>query len=90
MSNSSLTFLSRLYVDHLKVMNYADRTVGHRDTTLAQFSAWCEARGILKASEVTKPILERYRRHLHHSRDKRGNPFSAKNQMVRLIPLWTR
>lgn len=87
MSNNSLTFLSRLYVDHLKVMNYADRTVGHRETTLAQFSTWCEERGILKASEVTKPILERYRRHLHHSRDKRGNPFSAKNQMARLIPI---
>ncbi|WP_347332707.1 site-specific tyrosine recombinase XerC [Marinimicrobium locisalis] len=87
MSNNSLTFLSRLYVDHLKVMNYADRTVGHRETTLTQFSAWCEERGILKASEVTKPILERYRRHLHHSRDKRGNPFSAKNQMARLIPI---
>jgi integrase/recombinase XerD len=36
---------------------------------------------------VTKPILERYRRHLHHSRDKRGNPFSARNQVARLIPI---
>ena len=87
MSNNSLAFLSRLYVDHLTVMNYAERTVGHRETTLTQFSDWCQERGIIKASEVTKPILERYRRHLHHSRDKRGNPFSAKNQMARLIPI---
>ena len=36
---------------------------------------------------MTKPILERYRRHLHHSRDRRGNPFSAKNQLARLIPI---
>lgn len=85
--NKSLRFLSRLYVDHLQVMNYSERTVGHRDTTLSQFSGWCEERGIYRANEVTKPILERYRRHLHHSRDKRGNPFSARNQVARLIPL---
>ena len=87
MDNKSLHFLSRLYVDHLKVMNYAERTIDHRETTLSQFNTWCEERGITRASEVTKPILERYRRHLHHSRDKRGNPFSARNQVARLIPL---
>ena len=87
MDNKSLHFLSRLYVDHLQVMNYSERTIGHQDLTLNQFNIWCEERGIVRASEVTKPILERYRRHLHHSRDRRGNPFSAKNQLARLIPI---
>ena len=45
--NKSLPFLGRLYVDHLQVMNYSERTVGHRETTLTQFSDWCEERGIL-------------------------------------------
>ena len=85
--NKSLAFLSRLYIDHLSVMNYAERTIGHREVTLTQFATWCEERGINRASEVTKPILERYRRHLHHSRDSRGNPLSARNQVSRLIPL---
>ena len=87
MDNKSLHFLSRLYVDHLQVMNYSERTIGHQELTLNQFNTWCEERGIVRASEVTKPILERYRRHLHHSRDRRGNPFSAKNQLARLIPI---
>ena len=87
MDNKSLHFLSRLYVDHLQVMNYSERTIGHQDLTLNQFNTWCEERGIVRASEITKPILERYRRHLHHSRDRRGNPFSAKNQLARLIPI---
>ncbi|MBL4865527.1 MAG: site-specific tyrosine recombinase XerC [Pseudomonadales bacterium] len=87
MDNQSLTFLSRLYLDYLDVMHYSDRTIGHRETTLLQFTAWCEERGLTRANEITKPILERYRRHLHHSRDKRGNPLSAKNQLGRLIPL---
>ena len=87
MDNKRLSFLCRLYIDHLQVMNYAERTVDHRITTLEQFSGWCEERGITCANEVTKPILERYRRHLHHSRDKRGNPFSARNQVARLVPI---
>jgi integrase/recombinase XerD len=57
--NKSLTFLSRLYVDHLQVMNYSERTVSHRATTLSQFSQWCEEPGIHRANEVTKPILRK-------------------------------
>jgi integrase/recombinase XerD len=85
--NKGLSFLSRLYLDYMDVMHYSERTIGHRETTLKQFSSWCEERGIHRANEITKPILERYRRHLHHSRDKRGNPFSARNQSARLIAI---
>ncbi len=87
MDNQSLLFLSRLYLDYLHALHYAERTIGHRDTTLSQFILWCEERGIVRANEVTKPILERYRRHLHHSRDRKGHTLSAKNQLARLIPL---
>ena len=87
MDNKSLSFLSRLNLDHMAVMHYSERTIGHRETTMRQFSEWCEERGVTRANEVTKPILERYRRHLHHSRDKRGNPFSARNQTARLIAI---
>lgn len=86
-NSNNLSLLGQLYIDYLKVMNYSERTVAHRELTLTQFSAWCSERGLTRASEVTKPILERYRRHLHHSRDKRGNNLSARNQMARLIPL---
>ncbi|MGS2724886.1 site-specific tyrosine recombinase XerC [Porticoccus sp. GXU_MW_L64] len=87
MNSLSLTFLSRLYLDHLQVMNYAERTITHRHVTLNQFTAWCDERGIGCATDITKPILERYRRHLHHSLDRKGNQLSAKNQLARLVPL---
>ncbi len=87
MDNKSLSFFSRLYLDHLQVMNYSPRTVNHRKLTLGKFTDWCEERGISRANEITKPILERYRRHLHHSRDRTGKPFSARNQAGHLIPL---
>ncbi|WP_020415408.1 site-specific tyrosine recombinase XerC [Microbulbifer variabilis] len=87
MDNKSLRFLSRLYLEHLQVMHYSPRTVGQQITALDQFANWCEERGISRANEVTKPILERYRRHLHHSRDRSGKPYSARNQAARLIPI---
>jgi len=87
MDNKSLRFLSRLYLEHLQVMHYSPRTVGQQTTALDQFANWCEERGIGRANEVTKPILERYRRHLYHSRDRSGKPYSARNQAARLIPI---
>jgi len=87
MSATNLTLLSRLYLDHLAVMNYSQRTIEQRDMILNHFIDWCSERGLDKANDITKPILERYRRYLHHSRDKRGNPMSARNQAVRLTPL---
>lgn len=87
MDNKSLHFLSRLYIDDLGVLNYSERTISHRVVVMAQFVAWCEERSLMRAHEITKPILERYRRHLHHSRDRSGNPLSAKNQVSKLIPI---
>ena len=83
----SLIFLSRLYLDYLQVMNYAERTITHRDVTLRRFNTWCESRYLYRVDEITKPILECYRRHLHHSLDSKGNPLSAKNQLAKLVPL---
>lgn len=36
--------------------------------------AWCEARSIGRPQGVTKPILERYQRHLFHMRKADGKP----------------
>lgn len=87
MDNQSLPFLSRLYLNDLAVLNYSPRTIEHRTMALAHFNEWCEQRGIYRGHEITKPILERYRRYLHHSRDGKGNPVSARNQHGRLIAI---
>lgn len=87
MSAVNLALLSCQYLDYLAVIHYSERTIEQRKMILGHFIAWCDERGLDKANDITKPILERYRRHLHHSRDKRGNPMSARNQAVRLTPL---
>ena len=62
----------RRYLEALRVKNYSERTVENRDVYLRFFVEWCEARGIVRPRDVTKPIVERYQRHLFHLRKDNG------------------
>jgi integrase/recombinase XerD len=75
------------YLEHLRVKNYSERTVENRESYLGFFIAWAEERGITRPAEVTKPILERYQRHLFHLRKDNGKPLSFRAQVCRLVPL---
>lgn len=79
------------YLEALRVKNYAERTVENRDVYLRFFVEWCEARGIVRPREVTKPIIERYQRHLFHLRQSTGvnlgKPLSFRAQHSRLVPV---
>jgi integrase/recombinase XerD len=76
------------YLEWLRSHNYSDSTVNNRESYLMLFCAWCEERGITRPSEITKPILERYQRHLYHYRKpKDGQPLSFRSQYARLVPI---
>lgn len=78
---------TRRYLEWLRVRNYSSRTVENREVYLSFFVAWCEARSITRPAEVTKPILERYQRHLYHLRKDNGKPLSFRAQHSRLVPV---
>jgi integrase/recombinase XerD len=63
------------------------RTIDLRADALKRFIRWCDERGITRPQEVSRPILERYRRHLYHYRKDNGEPLSFATQQQRLIPL---
>jgi len=42
---------------------------------------------LIRPSEITKPILERYQRHLLHTKKRDGKPLSFRAQHARLIPV---
>jgi integrase/recombinase XerD len=67
------------YLDHLRVKNYSERTIENRECYLGFFVVWAEARSITRPQEVTKPILERYQRHLFHLRKDNGKPLSFRS-----------
>jgi integrase/recombinase XerD len=75
------------YLEWLRVKNYSSRTVENRESYLGFFIMWAEARSILRPQEVTKPILERYQRHLFHLRKDDGKPLSFRAQHSRLVPI---
>jgi integrase/recombinase XerD len=58
-----------------------------RADALRRFIRWADERGIPRPQDVTRPILERYRRHLYHYRKENGEPLSFATQQQRLIPL---
>jgi integrase/recombinase XerD len=75
------------YLEWLRTKNYAERTVENRAVYLGFFLQWAEDRGITRPAEVTKPILERYQRHLYHLRKANGAPLSFRSQFSRLVPV---
>ncbi len=66
---------------------YSDRTVENREASLRPFIAWAHERGLTRPQEITKPILERYQRHLFLYRKADGEPLSTRSQHVRTTPI---
>jgi integrase/recombinase XerD len=76
---------ARRYIEALRVKNYSERTLETRQSYLQIFSRWCADRNITRPTEVTKPILERYQRHLFHFRRADGRPLTFQTQHKRLV-----
>lgn len=85
--STDLRLLILAYLEHRQALHYSPRTVGQHKAALTNFADWCELRSLSRANDITKPILERYRKHLHHTLDRTGKPLTARNQVTRLIPL---
>jgi integrase/recombinase XerD len=77
----------REHLRSLEVRNYSEFTVKGRAGHIRFFLDWLKERGITDPIEVTRPVLERYQRHLFYSRKKNGEPLSFSSQHARLVPL---
>ena len=67
--------------------NYSPATVRDRTNALELFAAWLAERGVIEAAEVTRPMIERYQRFLHHYRKRDGKPLATGSQVARLLPI---
>ena len=83
----SFTSLRDEHLEWLKIRNYSEATVYNRERYLNLFIDWCAQRGLERPQEVSKPILERYQRHLFLMRQKDDKPLSTRSQHSRLSPL---
>jgi integrase/recombinase XerD len=73
------------FLEHLRVRNYSEWTVGNRERYGRHFASWCEERSIVYPQEVTKPLLEAYQRHLFLFRTPDGQPLGFSTQSSHLV-----
>jgi integrase/recombinase XerD len=73
------------YLEWMEVHSYSEDSVEHRAQVLHYFASWCEERGILRSTEVTRPILQRYQRWMFYYRKKNGQPLGVTTQYTRLM-----
>src|ERR1700677_3030479 len=84
--------LTRVMQEHFEwmlVSGYSEDTVRARRVAIRRFITWCEERSLRDPKEVTKPILERYQRHLYYHRKANGRPMTLGSQFGCLAPLKT-
>lgn len=83
----SLYFQMKQFLQYQRERGYSERTVGNRESLLIAFIRWCDERGLTRPQEITRPILERYQRHLFLYRKADGEALSARSQTVRITPI---
>jgi integrase/recombinase XerD len=79
--------LMHKFLEWMRVTNHSPATVSNTELYLGYFIRWAEDRGVTKATEVTKQVLERYRRFLFNYRKRNGDPISFSTQHSRLVPI---
>ncbi|KAF0240847.1 MAG: hypothetical protein FD180_4743 [Planctomycetota bacterium] len=84
--------LAREFLEHQGVLAKTLRTVETYGQALGYFAQWAIDRGLARPCEVTRPIVERYQRHLFHYRKTSGEPlsFSAQQQRLTAVQLFFR
>ncbi len=69
------------FTEWMRFAATSELTVISRRRYLGYFIAWAAERGIVRPSEVTKPIIERYQRYLYHYRKKNGQPMTFRSSI---------
>ncbi len=64
------------YNETMQIRNYAKTTLHRRENDIRRFAGWCDERGIDTPQDITKPVLERYQKHLYYYRQANGEPLS--------------
>jgi integrase/recombinase XerD len=69
------------------VVGLSSATAKMREHALTSFIRWADERGLAQPGEFTRPVLQRYQRHVYLARKKDGNPLAWSTQLARLLPV---
>ncbi len=85
-TNGITPYLKR-FIEASAVQGLSETTVEIRRRMLSRFILWCDERDLDRPQDITRPLLERYRRYLYHYRKANGEPLSFATQQQRLVPI---
>lgn len=86
-AGNALHTYKREFVEWTGVIGLSPDTAAIRARGLDTFIRWCDERGIHRPHDITRPILQRYQRHLFHYRKSNGEPLAYSTQATLLQPL---
>jgi len=75
------------FLESMRVRGLSEYTIHRRCHVFRNFAEWCAVRGLKYPRDITKPILERYQRHLYHFRSANGSPLSFRTQYIYLTAI---
>jgi len=76
------------FIDYTAMIGCSEQTVGTRDKAIRRFITWSDERDLMAPQDITKPILERYQRHLfYYRKPKTGQPLTFGTQVALLVPI---
>ena len=78
-----------MHFEWMLVTGYSADTVRARRIALRRFITWCAERDLSEPADLTKPIIERYQKHLFYYRKPDGAPMTLGSQLQCLAPLKT-
>lgn len=78
------------HFEWMTITGYSADTVRARRQHIRKFISWIDERGIDEPRQITRPMIERYQRHLFYYRKANGQPLSLGMQLQYLaaIKLW--
>lgn len=85
-ANALSAYLAR-FLEWGAVKGLSVQTTKTRERACERFIRWCDERGVHDPRDITKPVLERYQKHLYYYRKTNGEPLSYGSQHGLLAPL---
>jgi integrase/recombinase XerD len=87
LTHNALTRYQAAFHEWEAVVAYSPRTIDAQRHALRRFITWADERGLSRPQDITRPILERYQRHVYHHRKANGQPLSVSAQLGLILPL---
>ena len=81
---NTLEQLTKKWVSHLEVKNYASSSIASHRNRIATFVTWCHERSLDKVGHITKPVIDRYQRWLFNYRNAKDQPLTFHSQRASL------